>query len=178
MRYDALVLNADYRPLSYMPLSLWPWEQAVHAMFRGRVDVVAEYDKTIRSPNFEMRLPSVVALKSYKPPKREATFTRFNVFLRDDFRCQYCLQRFRPEDLTFDHVKPRKLGGRTSWENVCAACRTCNSLKGDKLIMQPTRKPFRPAQAQLIELGRKFPPRYLHDSWQDYLYWDSELESG
>ena len=57
----ALVLNSDYRPLSYYPLSLWPWQDVVKAVFLDRVNVVEEYEKKVRSPGFEMRLPSVVA---------------------------------------------------------------------------------------------------------------------
>ena len=60
----ALVLNADYTPLSYYPLSLWSWQDAIKACFLERVDVVAHYDRTIRSPGLEMRLPSVVALRN------------------------------------------------------------------------------------------------------------------
>ena len=56
-----------------------------------------------------MRLPSVVSLKSYVKPTRFPAFTRFNVFLRDRFTCQYCGER---EDLTFDHVIPRSQGRR------------------------------------------------------------------
>jgi hypothetical protein len=66
----ALVLNADYRPLSYYPLSIWCWQDAIKAVFLDRVNIVSEYDKTVRSPSFEMRLPSVVSLKSYVKPAR------------------------------------------------------------------------------------------------------------
>ncbi|MGL4541124.1 MAG: hypothetical protein ACRCUI_01275, partial [Polymorphobacter sp.] len=34
----ALVLNADYTPLSYYPLSIWPWQTAIKAAFLERVD--------------------------------------------------------------------------------------------------------------------------------------------
>ena len=34
-----------------------------------------------------------------------------------------------------------------------------------------------PSTWELQENGRAFPPNYLHESWRDYLYWDSELES-
>src|SRR5580693_5426752 len=60
--HPALVLNADFRPLSYFPLSLWPWQDAVHAVIAERISVVAEYDAVARSPSIEIRLPSVVAL--------------------------------------------------------------------------------------------------------------------
>jgi 5-methylcytosine-specific restriction endonuclease McrA len=56
--HPALVLNADFRPLSYFPLSLWPWQDAVHAVVSERVSVVAEYDAVARSPSTEIPLPS------------------------------------------------------------------------------------------------------------------------
>src|SRR3546814_5798745 len=57
----ALVLNADYQPLSYFPLSVWPWQEVVKAVYMERVTILSEYDQEIRSPSFSMRLPSVVA---------------------------------------------------------------------------------------------------------------------
>ena len=86
----ALVLNADYRPLSYYPLSLWSWQDAIKAVFLDRVNIIAEYDHAVCSPSFTMRVPSVVSLKTYVQPTRNPAFTRFNVFLRDKFQCQYC----------------------------------------------------------------------------------------
>ena len=62
----ALVLNADYRPLSYYPLSLWSWQDAIKAVFLDRVNIIAEYDHPVSSPSFSMRLPSVVCLKSLR----------------------------------------------------------------------------------------------------------------
>jgi 5-methylcytosine-specific restriction endonuclease McrA len=173
----ALVLNADYRPLSYYPLSLWGWQDAIKAVFLERVNIVSEYEKTVKSPSFEMRLPSVVSLKEYVRPTRQPAFTRFNVFLRDRFTCQYCGEH---EELTFDHVIPRSKGGATTWENVVAACSPCNLRKGDRLPheahMSPAQTPFQPSIADLHRNGRLFPPNYLHESWMDYLYWDSVLE--
>ena len=107
----ALVLNADFRPLSYFPLSIWSWQDAVKAVFLDRVSVISEYERKIHSPSFEMRLPSVIALKDYIPSARRPAFTRFNVFLRDGFSCQYCAHRHPAPDLTFDHVIPRSRGG-------------------------------------------------------------------
>ena len=177
----ALVLNADFRPLSYFPLSLWSWQEAIKAVFLDRVNVVSEYDHVVRSPSFEMRLPSVISLKEYVRGSRRPAFTRFNVFLRDRFSCQYCETRFQAEDLSFDHVIPRSRGGRTNWENVVAACRICNLYKGDRLLRESGMRlrvsPRQPTTWQLQENGRSFPPNYLHESWRDFLYWDSELES-
>ena len=174
----ALVLNADFRPLSYYPLSLWPWQEAVKAAFLDRVVVVAEYDAIVRSPSLEIRIPSVVVLKDYVKPAKTTAFTRFNLFLRDEFCCQYCGAK---EGLTFDHVIPRSRGGRTTWENVVAACGPCNLHKGARTLRQAgmhlRRKPTRPLPEQLQNVGRKFPPNHLHRSWMDYLYWDAELEA-
>jgi 5-methylcytosine-specific restriction endonuclease McrA len=176
----ALVLNADFRPLSYFPLSLWSWQDAVKAVFLDRVSIVHEYDTVVRSPSFEMRLPSVIALKEYVEASRKPAFTRFNVFLRDRFSCQYCGERFHAHDLTFDHVVPRSRGGHTTWWNVVTACSGCNLSKGDGMPgphgMTPVSRPREPTAWQLLENGRAFPPNYLHDSWLDYLYWDIELE--
>lgn len=175
--WPALVLNADFRPLSYYPLSLWCWEDVVKAVFQDRVDVVSTYDKVVRSPTIEMRLPSVVSLKAYVEQDRAPAFTRFNLFLRDGFLCQYC---GGGRDLTFDHMIPRSRGGRTTWENIVTACAPCNLRKGGRTPaeagMPPRRGPHRPNAWELQQAGRRFPPHYLHESWLDYLYWDIELE--
>ncbi|MBO0332924.1 HNH endonuclease [Sneathiella sp. CAU 1612] len=176
-KYPALVLNADYRPLSYFPLSLWSWQDTLKSVFLERVNIVSEYDRVVRSPSFEIRLPSVICLKRYVKQSKQPAFTRFNVFLRDGFRCQYCNS---PEELTFDHVLPRRLGGQTSWENITTACAPCNMKKGGRLPrevnMFPEIRPYIPTPQMLNHQGRAFPPNYLHESWRDYLYWDTELE--
>ena len=176
--HPALVLNADYRPLSYYPLSLWCWQDAVKAAYMERVDIVAQYDKFVHSPTIKIKIPSVVVLKDYVKPQKSVAFTRFNLFLRDEFRCQYCGSR---GELTFDHVVPRSSGGTTRWDNVVAACSPCNLRKGSKSLgragLHLRRKPRQPTAPELQNLGRKFPPNYLHDSWMDFLYWDSELEA-
>jgi 5-methylcytosine-specific restriction endonuclease McrA len=176
----ALVLNADFRPLSYYPLSLWSWQETVKAVCLDRVNIVSEYEHVVRSPSFTMRLPSVISLKEYIAAARRPAFTRFNVFLRDRFQCQYCGGSFPSHDLTFDHVVPRSRGGRTTWENVVTACSGCNLLKGNRIPSEsglyPRMLPTQPTTHVLRENGRAFPPNFLHKSWRDFLYWDSELE--
>lgn len=173
----ALVLNADFRPLSYFPLSLWRWQDAVKASFQGRVSVIAQYDRVARSPTISINIPSVIVLKGFVRPMKTAAFTRFNLFLRDGFTCQYCGST---GDMTFDHVVPRARGGRTTWENVVASCGPCNLRKGALSLRQAhmhlCQKPVRPSPSQLLNRGRQFPPNHLHESWMDFLYWDTELE--
>ena len=73
--YPCLILNADYQPLSYFPLSLWSWQDAVKAVFLDRVNVVDHYEQCVRSASFEMQIPSVVALKDYVHQNRSPAFT-------------------------------------------------------------------------------------------------------
>ena len=177
----ALVLNADFRPLNYFPLSLWSWQDSVKAVFLDRVNVLSEYERKVHSPSWEMALPSVISLKNYVHLSRRPAFTRFNVFLRDRFQCQYCAARLPTQELTFDHLVPRSQGGRTEWINVVTACACCNLKKGNQTLsrsgMRVLRKPGQPTNRHLQEMGRTFPPNYLHESWRDFLYWDSELEA-
>ena len=178
--YPALVLNADFRPLSYYPLSLWSWQEAVKAVFLSRVNVVSEYEQVVRSPSVEIELPSVISLHDYVKIDRQPAFTRFNVFLRDAFTCQYCGDPFPSEALTFDHIVPRSRGGHTSWENVVTSCELCNLKKGNQSLevanMRLYLLPLPPSNFQLQKNGRSFPPNFLHESWRDFLYWDVELE--
>ena len=176
-KFPALVLNADYRPLSYYPLSLWSWQDSIKSVYLNRVSIVSYYDRIIRSPSFSMKLPSVISLKSYIRPLANPNFTRFNVFLRDKFSCQYCGDK---KDLTFDHLLPRSKGGKTNWNNVVTACSACNVQKGGRLLklsrMTLNQKPYQPTTEDLHKNGKNFPPNFLHKSWIDYLYWDVELE--
>ena len=168
--FPALVLNADFRPLSYYPLSLWSWQESVKAVFLERVNIVSEYDRFVRSPSFEMRLPSVVSLKTYVKPALYPAFTRFNVFLRDRFTCQYCGAK---DDLTFDHLLPRSRGGQTRWDNVVAACAPCNLRKGNRLHeevgMRLLREPVHPKFVFSTHLLKHPHAHSLLDSWRKYL---------
>jgi 5-methylcytosine-specific restriction endonuclease McrA len=164
--FPALVLNADFRPLSYYPLSLWSWQDAIKAVFLERVNIVANYDRAVRSPSFEMKIPSVVSLKTFVKPSTHPAFTRFNVFLRDRFACQYC---GAADDLTFDHLIPRSRGGLTTWDNVVAACSPCNLRKGSKTMaeasMHPAQLPFQAdgaaSASQRTAVSAELPARKL-----------------
>jgi 5-methylcytosine-specific restriction endonuclease McrA len=172
--YPALVLNADFTPVNVHPLSTWNFERTLRNHLKGRITPLEFYDSTLRSPSFEYQPPSVIALKTYIRKPQHVAFTRMNIFLRDDFRCQYCSGEFLAKDLTFDHVTPRCNGGDTSYENIVSCCVPCNTKKGSSMDMRPVRTPKAPSARQL---ARARPPREkLHDSWLDYLYWSGVLE--
>ncbi len=178
---QTLVLNADFRPLSRFPLSSWHWKDAVSALVLQRVNLVAEYDHVIRSPSRAMRVPSVVALKRYLHLGGYPAFTRFNIYCRDRWCCQYCAEEFSSSELTFDHVVPRSRGGRTTWENVVTACSRCNLGKANRTPreagMHLLRRPYRPSRRELAHAAAPLGREQVHHSWVDFLYWDSELEA-
>eukprot|EP00634_Sargassococcus_sp_CCMP2135_P006858 CAMPEP_0198649020 /NCGR_PEP_ID=MMETSP1467-20131203/3946_1 /TAXON_ID=1462469 /ORGANISM="unid. sp., Strain CCMP2135" /LENGTH=248 /DNA_ID=CAMNT_0044384771 /DNA_START=158 /DNA_END=904 /DNA_ORIENTATION=+ len=181
-RSPALVLNSDYQPLSYAPLSVWSWQDAVKAIFIGKVTVVAEYsERVVRSANVVMRAPSVIALKGYQKRhvQQHPHFTRRNVFIRDLFRCQYCRGAFRVSELTYDHVVPRSKGGETNWTNVVTCCTHCNNKKGDLDLktfhkrhthLRLAKAPYVPSHAELASKARRLPLyRHFHPSWEAYV---------
>lgn len=109
-----LVLLSVGQPLSYLPLSLWPWQEVIKAVYQNRVQVVAVYpNAAVRSPGRRYELPSVIALREYRPMAGGfPAFTRFNVFLRDDFSCQVSARRSLVELASFllhSHEAPSAL---------------------------------------------------------------------
>jgi len=178
-----LVLNADMQPLSWAPLSLWSWQDAFVAVMQERGIQIKTYDDVlVHSATRYFEVPAVVALKNYRK-RRKVSFTRYHVFLRDEFTCQYCGQRFASKDLTFDHVVPRSRAGLSRWSNIVTACGPDNLRKGNKTPreagMRLLRKPFEPTPRQLDAAARRLPwvRADLHQTWMDFLYWDSELET-
>lgn len=166
---DTLLLNADAAPLSVVPLSAVSWQEAIKYMCLDRVTVLEWYDDwVVRSSNWETRVPAVVMVKEYIRKNRNPNFSRFNVILRDQFRCQYCTELVSKASATMDHVIPQSMGGKTSWDNIVTACGPCNSRKGSKLI-KPVREPYRPTYYELANIRRKLPFDIRHPSWEDYL---------
>ena len=178
---DTLLLNADGNPLSVAPLSTLTWQESIKLVWLDRINVLEWHqDWQVHSPNITMTVPSVIMTREFVKQRVNTSFNRSNVYLRDNYICQYCKHMFSYKDLTLDHVIPKSKGGKTKWENVVAACSKCNLKKSDLLLsevnMKLIKQPFTPSNQQLQVSGKKFPPNYLHKSWMDYLYWDSELE--
>jgi 5-methylcytosine-specific restriction endonuclease McrA len=175
-----LVLNADMQPLSWGPLSVWPWQDALVAVLQDRVTAICNYELEARSATQAFQVPSVVALKRYHRRKHVA-FTRYHVFLRDGFRCQYCGQQLEAKELTFDHVVPRSKGGTTCWRNVVTSCQKDNLFKGNKSLKESglhlRRTPYEPSPYQIDQHAKLYASKAdLHETWLDYLYWDTPLE--
>jgi len=129
-------------------LSLWSWQDAIKAVFLDRREHRRQYDKAVHSPSLEMMLPSVVSLKTYVKPSTHPAFTRFNVFLRDKFCCQFCGSR---DDLTFDHL----VRART-------AARPCGAMSSRPARPQPAQGSLTMAQAGMYPSQMPFQPSVQH----------------
>lgn len=169
MNENTLLLNADYNPISVLPLSVIPWQHAIKLYFLDRVQILETYpDRLIRSEKLTMEVPSVCVTKEYFDYKKSVKFSRANVFLRDLYTCAYCDETFAARDLTLDHVLPRTAGGKTTWENSVTACKPCNYKKGSKL-WKPKRDPYKPDYYSLISKWKNKPIRVGHAGWLKYL---------
>lgn len=173
---QTLLLNATYEPLKVVD-----WRKAMTLLCQGKVEVVSEYDREIRSVSVTFRLPSVIRLLRCITIARrmdDVPFSRANIYARDEHRCQYCGREFPVGELTFDHVVPVSQGGRKDWENIVTACIPCNRRKGGRTPaqagMQVIRQPCRPRRSPVVRIT--FGLRDAPASWRDYLYWNVELE--
>ena len=130
----------------------------------------------IRTVRHAFRAPRIIVLALYdRIPRKEVKFTRQNVFLRDDFMCQYCGQKFAERELNLDHVVPRDKGGKTTWENIITSCIRCNTRKANKLAyevgMNLLRKPKAPRWRPIF--GKR-PELSEDESWAQFLQPDRE----
>jgi len=126
--------------------------------FDGWIQVpIPNHEHAIRSPRISIAAPEIVLLTHYnRVPCHEAPFTRRNLFLRDDYTCQYCGKRGPSDRLSVDHVQPRSRGGSTSWENCVLACVRCNARKANHTPTEAglslLRKPMRPRWTPYLSL--------------------------
>ena len=130
---------------------------------------VSSFDRWIEGVGLRIAAPEVAQLASYnRVPSHRAPFTRRNLFARDGFRCQYCAERYRSDELTIDHVVPRSRGGETSWDNCVLSCVRCNARKGDRTPreagMTLRSRPRSPRWSPYLGL----PSRYHLETWAPF----------
>lgn len=165
-----LVLNTDAQPLSFLPLSTISWQEAITNIVLDKVIVLEWYDDWIvRSANWETKVPAVIMQKQYSRKRNLMRFSKYNVFLRDGYVCQYCGAEVTRKTATLDHVLPTSHGGKNTWENCVCACQRCNISKGNNPKIVPSRKPYKPTVYQLIEKRKEMRFELHHPSWVDYL---------
>ncbi len=157
-----LLLNASFEPLCAVSV-----RRAVVLLLKGKAEVLECDGGAIHSERLTITIPSVIRLSYFVkvPYYGRANLTRRGVFARDGWKCQYC---GGPAE-TVDHVVPKSRGGVHTWENVVAACKSCNGKKRDKLPVEagikPMKKPGAPRGPATVslELGPVRP------EWERYL---------
>jgi 5-methylcytosine-specific restriction endonuclease McrA len=82
--------------------------------------------------------------------KQVSTKTRFEVFKRDKFTCQYCGEAAPKVLLHVDHIEPVAGGGGNDILNLITACQDCNAGKGARRLDDSTE--VQKQHAQLAEL--------------------------
>ena len=169
-----LLLNYTYKPLRVITL-----RRALKMIFKGKVEVIEEYSEDINLVSFAIKAPSIIRLLHFvkRDGITEPRFSRYNIFARDEFECQYCGKKFCASELTWDHIIPRRLGGESSWENVVTSCVLCNSIKGGRCLgdcgLKLRRKPVKPRYIPYLFFS--FGIKKLPETWLDYIYWNITL---
>ena len=185
MNRPVLILNGDGQPLSRYPFSVNSMKKVLKSLIKGRVSVVKESSNEedyVIIKGEKLQLPQIVMINKYINVSHIPKFSRKNVYLRDNYTCQYCGQRFRADDLTFDHVVPRCKGGITEWTNIVTACRDCNGRKGGKTLeeshMKLLSEPHIPTIRELERNHQKINKHndYCDNDWFSREYWETELE--
>lgn len=177
-----LVLNR-----SYLPIHVTSARRAFSMIFQEIARALSDnyqtfdFDQWRRLPaddsasvgtvDGSIRVPRVIVLLSYdRIPKRHVRYSRVNVFTRDKYTCQYCGVRPSRSELNLDHVVPRSLGGRTTWENVVCSCVDCNRRKGGRTPQQARLRlrtqPARPRWTPLMNLAIS---SMRYEEWRPFL---------
>lgn len=163
-------------PMELSPLSVIGWKESMRAYFTDGMYVIKTYDDwVVRSPSVEYKVPSIVVSSHYQKRKEFAPLNRRNLYLRDNYRCQYCGVNFTYRELTYDHVIPRANGGGSSWDNLVAACKHCNGTKGHATKMKPMNKPYRPTWHQIYNQSKCYKLTIPDPAWQEFLEWPDDL---
>jgi 5-methylcytosine-specific restriction endonuclease McrA len=164
---SVLVLNATYEPLSVVSV-----RRAVVLLLKEKAEIIEAAEAELRSEHLTIPRPLVIRLVYYVriPYRVSLPLTRRTVLARDHYTCQYCGVQPSRKELTVDHILPRSRGGHTAWENVVAACQSCNGRKGSRT----------PEEANMKLLSKPIKPRFValamiessvaRQAWRKYIF--------
>jgi 5-methylcytosine-specific restriction endonuclease McrA len=170
MQTPVLVLNA-----SYEPINICGARRALVLVLKGVARTEEEQGATLHAARMHIAMPSVIRLLEYRRiPHQTRALSRKNILLRDRNTCQYCGVILPSAELTLDHVIPRSRGGLSTWENLVAACHSCNRRKGNHMLneldhmkLQKEPRPF------TLHTSRHIMRMIGHSDlkWRKYLYY-------
>lgn len=180
---SCLVLNADYSPMGIID-----WQKAIIWSYRyiygktNQIEILEYYtDDYVSGVNGKIELPAIIKTTRYfKLNSSHVNFSRKNLFIRDNYTCQYCGVQYPIAQLTYDHVIPKSKWKEerspTCWTNIVTACKKCNINKGNRTPVQanmplksqpyiPRKSPkYLPVYNHLSIIGRHIP-----DTWRTYI---------
>lgn len=179
-----LVLNADYTALTIVD-----WKRAITWSLdeenKNKIDVIDFYKNDYIHGVNEKRIPIpavIRTVKYYRLHNQRVNFSRKNIFLRDEYTCQYCGLKKEISKLTYDHVIPKSLwkytysGSPTNWTNIVTACVDCNRSKGNRTPKQANMAmknlPIAPTKSQKYLPVSHFLAKIradIPDEWKLYL---------
>lgn len=164
-----LALSSNYEPVGTIS-----WYKAITLLLSDKVSTLEEYDQVIRSPSVTMKIPSVVVFKTNKFKRiNSVRFSRKNVWLRDEGKCQYCSKAINSNEFTIDHVKPKCDGGQSSWDNVVVSCYKCNQKKGQKTLKESglklLKQPKKPTSLPFVSELVGYYNLNMHPTWEFWL---------
>jgi 5-methylcytosine-specific restriction endonuclease McrA len=160
-----LVLN-----LNYVPVNVCTARRAIVLVGKGKAELLDNHSGEVHTVTAVFDVPSIIRLvylvkRPYAPRKLSSK----EIFLRDQYTCQYCQKK--TSDLTLDHVIPRKLHGPHTWENVVAACPRCNLHKAGRTPEEANMKLMREPKAPQPNPYRMLQNYVILEQWLPYVPW-------
>lgn len=160
-----LLLNSENQPLR-----ICSWKRALVLILKGKAQCAQSIQNIEDMINIDnVSIPRVIRLNyEVAVPQQGLSFSKENIYVRDNYTCQYCGEKFSYKDLTLDHVYPKSRLGPDIWENIVTCCKECNQYKADKTPkeagMKLLRRPYRPKEYFEFEM--------LKYSFSEKCYWE------
>jgi hypothetical protein len=140
-----LVLNADYSLLgiiNWQRALIWSIKHETDSSVGVEIIDFYKNDYILGTHGKKHPIPAVVkTAKYFRIHNQRVNFSRKNIFIRDNYTCQYCNKKKDANVLTYDHVIPKSLwkdkqGSPTNWTNIVTSCVECNRRKGNRTPKQ------------------------------------------
>ena len=164
-----LVLN-----LNYVPVNVCSVRRAIILVGKGKAELLKNSRGQLRSAYAVVEIPSIIRLVYLvKRPFAARKLSKKEIFLRDQYTCQYCKKK--TQSLTLDHVIPRRQGGPHTWENVVAACSRCNLHKAGRTPEEASMRLTRIPKAPNNNPYRILQIRLILEEWHEYIPWTSNM---
>jgi len=171
-----LLLNADYTPLSIIS-----WKKAIiwsldERITKSRIEILDFHSNDfIQCSNKKIPVPAVARTRKYlRLSEQKAVFSKKNIFLRDNYTCQYCGIKYNINELTYDHIIPKSVFRKnnqsmsaTTWTNITTACLKCNRKKGNRT----------PKEANMALLNLPIQPKQ-NDKYLSMVHYLSKIKEG